>query len=293
LEAVHRIEILARRLSQEIDTIQQQASKKVEEVKELASRKLQVAWKNQMWSLPGAVLESIPAEDTSISEWPAREQSGLGGVGTYSFEAKLGGGSFGTVFKATSKDRGSVAVKVIQKSSVKNVSQLFSLNQELGIMQHVSPHSHVASALTAFHTANCIYLVMEFAGSMSLHKFVRSTLASEQAQALPRDTARSFCCQMGIALAHLHGLMVCHRDLKPANFIVSDTGHNLQLVDFGFAAMLCSKEQRLTACCGSLPFCAPEVLASTAGNGRSYNPFAADIWSLSLNFVEMACGPTA
>jgi len=291
LEAVHRIEILARRLSQEIDTIQQQATKKVEEVKELASRKLQVAWKNQMWTLPGAVLESIPAEDPSVTEWPASEQGGLGGVGGYSFEAKLGGGSFGTVFKALHKELGIVAVKVIQKSSVKNVSQLFSLNQELGIMQHIPQHNNVASAMTCFHTSNCIYLVMDYGGSMSLHKFVRSTLAAEGTSALPRDLARSFCCQMSVALSHLHILMVCHRDLKPANFIVSDTGNILRLVDFGFAAMLCSKEQRVTACCGSLPFCAPEVLNSTSGGGRSYNPFAADIWSVSLNFVEMACGP--
>mmetsp|Transcript_60224 Transcript_60224/g.173768 ORF Transcript_60224/g.173768 Transcript_60224/m.173768 type:complete len:951 (+) Transcript_60224:76-2928(+) len=290
-EAVHRIEILARRLSQEIDSIQAQATKRVEEVKELASRKLQVAWRNQMWTLPGAVLECIPAEDQSISEWPAREEGGLGGVGGYAFEAKLGGGSFGTVFKAQHKDYGTVAVKVIQKSGVKNVSQLFSLNQELGIMQHMPRHQNATAAMTSFHTSNCIYLVMEYAGSMSLHKFVRSTLAAEGSQALPRDLARSFCVQMAVALSHLHSLMVCHRDLKPANFIVSDQGNVLSLVDFGFAVMLCSKEQRLSACCGSLPFCAPEVLRASAGGGRTYDPFAADIWSLSLNFVEMACGP--
>jgi len=291
LEAVHRIEILARRLSQEIDSIQQQAAKKVEEVKELASRKLQVAWKNQMWTLPGAVLECIPSEDASVTEWPAREPGGLGGVGGYAFEAKLGGGSFGTVFKAHHKDQGVVAVKVIQKASVKNVSQLFSLNQELGIMQHVPTHGNVASAMHAFHTSNCIYLVMDYAGGMSLHKFVRTTLAAEGSSALPRDLARSFCCQMAVALSHLHSLMVCHRDLKPANFIVSDVGHILRLVDFGFAVMLCSKDQRLTACCGSLPFCAPEVLRASAGRGKNYNPFAADVWSVALNFVEMACGP--
>lgn len=290
LEAIHRIEILARKLSQEIDSIQQQAAKKVEDVKEMASKKLQVAWKNQMWTFPGAVLESIPTEDPSITEWAAKDKGILGGVGAYAFEARLGGGSFGTVFKAYHSERGTVAVKVIQKNSVKNASQLFSLNQELCIMQHMPSHANVTGAFHAFHTSNCIYLVMDYAGGMSLHKFVRATLAADGHSTLPRDLARSFCVQMAVALSHLHGLMVCHRDLKPANFIVSDTGNLLRLVDFGFAVMLCSKEQRLTACCGSLPFCAPEVLRAGSSD-RSYDPFAADVWSLSLNFVEMACGP--
>jgi serine/threonine protein kinase len=290
LEAVHRIEILARRLSMEIDIIQRQATKKVEEVKEMASKKLQVAWKTQMWMLPGSVLESIPSEDPSIHARAATDCGGLGGVGDYNFEARLGGGSFGTVFKAQHADYGTIAVKVIQKSSVKNVSQLFSLNQELGIMQHVPTHANVTAAHVAFHTSDCIYLVMEFSGGRDLHKFVRATLSSEGIRVLPRDLARSFCVQQAIAVSHLHNMMVSHRDLKPANFIVSDTGNILRLVDFGFAVMLCGKEQRLSACCGSLPFCAPEVLRA-GSTARGYDPFAADMWSLALNFVELACGP--
>jgi len=48
--------------------------------------------------------------------------------------------------------------------------------------------------------------------------------------------------------------------------------------------------QLLGDACGSLPFCAPEIL-ETLINGRRYDGFLADSWSLAVNFYELACGP--
>mmetsp|Transcript_73104 Transcript_73104/g.227920 ORF Transcript_73104/g.227920 Transcript_73104/m.227920 type:complete len:145 (+) Transcript_73104:1-435(+) len=51
--------------------------------------------------------------------------------------------------------------------------------------------------------------------------------------------------------------------------------------------------QRLVHCCGSLPFAAPEVLRlqqQKKATAQGYNGFAADVWSLAVNFVELTCG---
>ena len=48
--------------------------------------------------------------------------------------------------------------------------------------------------------------------------------------------ARFFFKQMVEAVKYCHSQKIAHRDLKPENFLLlSDTVHNLKLIDFGLA----------------------------------------------------------
>mmetsp|Transcript_110874 Transcript_110874/g.269432 ORF Transcript_110874/g.269432 Transcript_110874/m.269432 type:complete len:417 (-) Transcript_110874:214-1464(-) len=264
-------------------------SHEVDMVKKKAAKTLQISWDRFKWDLPGKVLENIPFKDDNVQEHS--EQNA--GIGEYVFTGQLGAGTFGAVFKAEHPSLGTCALKVIAKSSVKNVWQLLSIDSELCIMTNLSAHPHVARAHGAMHTEANIILVMDYCGPLNLHSFIAQTLKSSGEATLPAEAVQRFCKQEASGLSHLHSFMVCHRDLKPTNFIVSIDGSTLRLTDFGLAVMTCGPGQKLFHCCGSLPFAAPEVLRlqyDAQPNAVGYNGFAADIWSLAVNFVELGQG---
>jgi len=289
VEAMTRAEIQAQKvikLQDEAIDIQESAANEVDAARQTAQRNLQVAFKKVMWHLPGRLLESIPSEDSTLQERAGQAAGDFGGVGEYTFMAKLGRTVFGTVFKARSPQGLTVAVKVIHKSALKSVSHLFSVDQELCLMQNLPQHPNITRACAAMHAEKNIYLMMEYSGSVNLHHFILDRL--ENKGSMTEELVHCFIGQMAAAIAHLHNQMVCHRDLKPGNFVVSDWGDRLKLADFSLATMLCGPEQRLTQCCGSLPFVAPEIMRRDA---CGYDPLAADIWSLGMNFVELHKGP--
>lgn len=61
-----------------------------------------------------------------------------------------------------------------------------------------------------------------------------------------------------------------HRDLKPENILMSDG--IAKITDFGLAGVTTPLDATLHDACGTLEFCAPEVL-----RGKPYGP-PVDIW---------------
>eukprot|EP00747_Dinoflagellata_sp_TGD_P159888 gnl/TRDRNA2_/TRDRNA2_177933_c0_seq2.p1 gnl/TRDRNA2_/TRDRNA2_177933_c0~~gnl/TRDRNA2_/TRDRNA2_177933_c0_seq2.p1 ORF type:complete len:636 (-),score=102.69 gnl/TRDRNA2_/TRDRNA2_177933_c0_seq2:118-2025(-) len=246
----------------------------------------------------------IPAVDDTIVETPGvlPDLSGrVGGrVGQYTFDMLLGKGSFGSVYSARGGPFGStVAVKEISKKSLSSLDRLALLDRECCVTKYLPNHPAIVRAHEVLHTQSSIYVVMNYAGSLTLdiymQKFTGMHLHEEGQTAsgnVPHVLMDSLFAQLADAVAHVHNAQVCHRDIKPANLIVSLTNGDhpmLSLADFGLAAVVCSKEQLLFDSCGSLPFSAPEVLRSTH-NGPGYNGFAADAWSLAVTVVNMAWG---
>lgn len=239
--------------------------------------------KKFIWQLPGLVLDGIPALDEKLEEVPSE-----GRVGGYNFVRELGKGGFGKVYLATHPVRDQVAVKAIAKGSIGDARSLLSLDREFVLMLNTPPCPHIVHAWETLHGRHNLYLVMEYAGQQNLHSYVVQMVKRSHVEALPIETTEAFCSQAAVAVAHLHQHHVCHRDVKPANMIVADKDPLLKLTDFGLATLVASKDQRLQEHCGSLPFCAPEVLRSPQS---SYHGFATDIWSLGVVFVELDYGP--
>ena len=79
------------------------------------------------------------------------------------------------------------------------------------------------------------------------------------------------------ALQYLNKFGVVHRDIKPDNILVEKKDEELKvrLSDFGLAKIL-SKNETSNECCGSVPFCAPELLK------RQNYGVSVDVWSLGM-----------
>eukprot|EP00747_Dinoflagellata_sp_TGD_P158646 gnl/TRDRNA2_/TRDRNA2_177831_c0_seq8.p1 gnl/TRDRNA2_/TRDRNA2_177831_c0~~gnl/TRDRNA2_/TRDRNA2_177831_c0_seq8.p1 ORF type:complete len:691 (-),score=80.74 gnl/TRDRNA2_/TRDRNA2_177831_c0_seq8:1039-3111(-) len=267
------------------------------------------AEKQFMWNLAGSVFPNIPKQTKSIKETPGRAASNRegGSVGEYSFERMLGQGSFGAVYLAKGPERfgGKVAIKEIPKTIVKHPGSLASLDREFCIMRNMMPHPNVVHAREVLHTSSSFYVVMTYAGSMSLTAYmkkfredkrrtnskVKGPSETRTIAALPQEVSEQFMWQASAALAHLHKWQVCHRDVKPDNLIISNDNDelHLSLTDFGLATMVCGTNQTLHDCVGTIPFVAPEILWDENGR-QGYNGFQADAWSLAVTFVDLVWG---
>eukprot|EP00747_Dinoflagellata_sp_TGD_P140978 gnl/TRDRNA2_/TRDRNA2_176072_c0_seq1.p1 gnl/TRDRNA2_/TRDRNA2_176072_c0~~gnl/TRDRNA2_/TRDRNA2_176072_c0_seq1.p1 ORF type:complete len:692 (-),score=122.38 gnl/TRDRNA2_/TRDRNA2_176072_c0_seq1:34-2109(-) len=277
-----------------IDNLQKKTEKEVANAK-----------REFLWQLPGDMLQNIPKMDKNIDEKEgvSPDISGRigGGVDEYTFEVLLGKGSFGACYKASCKRfGGTVAVKEIAKSSIQSGRALASLDREFCIMRYLKSHQNIVTAHEVLHTQESFYVVMTFAGTMTLNAYCKKR-QKEQGNlkggngcdklALTQEEVERFFAQSAAAVAHLHRSQVCHRDIKPENIIVSDasTKPSVALTDFGLATVVCNEDQVLRDCVGSLPFAAPEVLRQVR-RCAGYRGFPTDAWSLAVTFVDLAWG---
>lgn len=81
------------------------------------------------------------------------------------------------------------------------------------------------------------------------------------------------------ALDYIHSKQIVHRDLKPSNILITHNGHNVKLIDFGFADA--DSFTLLKAPAGTVSYAAPELLSGGAADCR------ADLFSLGLIIKQL------
>ena len=175
----------------------------------------------------------------------------------YIFDIKLGGGSYGDVWRCTHKFKPSMvfAVKRIHPSTLdkqltKNPREtekdkIAFLQRETDHMVKINTHPH----LNIIRIEECIwtdsgmpaFIVMEYAEGIELKQWISRDRLSEV-------KARMIIKQVIKAVAHLHSLDIMHRDIKPNNIMVTNgadpaSGAPLvKLIDFGLAKALTGED---------------------------------------------------
>jgi serine/threonine protein kinase len=143
-------------------------------------------------------------------------------------------------------------------------------------------HDNLIRLSHVFHSPSQILLQMEDGGRKSLFAYLRK----RQWLPLSFEKVTSIIAQCSTAVCHMHlGPKIVHRDIKPENFVVAETvnGPIVKLCDFGLARIMESSKSCSTAC-GTFPFIAPELTKAS-----TYDPFAADIWSMGMVHLEVLC----
>ena len=105
---------------------------------------------------------------------------------------------------------------------------------------------------------------------------------------LEEKYARHYFKQLLDGLNYLHSSGYAHRDLKPENLML-DTGFNLKIADFGFAAPAQGRDGSgmLETQLGTASYMAPEIHLGKPYSGPSVDLFAAAI----ILFVIMTQRP--
>jgi eukaryotic-like serine/threonine-protein kinase len=227
-------------------------------------------------SVDGA--EPIPLERrrSPLPDWLLPRRT----IGAFYVVRPLGSGGASSVFMArrmeernNAKAEG-FALKVpdydpttARSLSEQEFLQLF--REEAGALLGLPPHENLARFVTFDLAARPKpILVMELIRGAGLDRLIRS-------RSLTAEQALRYLDGILAALEAMHGAGVGHLDIKPSNVILRD-GQTPVLVDFGLSG------RHLRPGCGTLEYCAPEVL----GLVEAKAPQPADMYAFACTAFE-------
>ncbi|XP_067832594.1 cyclin-dependent kinase 4 [Heptranchias perlo] len=202
-------------------------------------------------------------------------------VTQYEPVAEIGGGAYGTVYKARDSRSGKFV-------ALKNVRVQMS---EDGLPPSTVREVALLKRLEHFDHPNIVRL-FDVCATMRTDRETKVTLVFEHVDqdlktylekapspGLPAETVKDLMNQLLSGLAFLHSHSVVHRDLKPENILVTSRGQ-VKLADFGLARIY-SCQMALTPVVVTLWYRAPEVLL------QSTYATPVDLWSTGCIFAEM------
>jgi tRNA A-37 threonylcarbamoyl transferase component Bud32 len=209
--------------------------------------------------------------------------------GRYIPEEKIGGGGFGTVYRAkdTLYDR-EVALKVPHAETMRDprVRELFLQEARAAAKLDDLNNPHICRVLDADAVGGRPYLVMQLIAGTPLRRY-----RPDGTDYMDAGRAAGLVYTVARAMAAVHGQGMIHRDLKPDNvLIVPGQPEPLPvIIDFGLALALNRADAafpRPNEFAGTLWYMAPEVFSPEE---TPVGP-ASDVWSLGVILYELLTG---
>ena len=191
----------------------------------------------------------------------------------YGILSPLGTGAGSVIYKAVSRQSGEpVAIKWVRRRRRADDRYIRQVENEWQVCSRLN-HPNVVGVRELVHCRDLFWLrgcalVMEYVDGRPL-----ATL-----EELPLTSLLEYFIQTASALEHIHEQGYAHCDLKPHNILVRRNGLTVKLVDFGIAAPLGSKRERVQ---GTVSFIAPEQTEPGTVDRRT------DIFNLGATMYRM------
>ena len=222
-----------------------------------------------------------PAEAQASPSGPApRELKSGDKLGKYVVEEHLGGGAFGSVYRAEDTVlKRKVALKVPTRDRFPSGDAFELYLQEA---QAIAQLDHPGIVPVYDHGElegeQGFYLVLKYIEGGSLAEFLKSEKPSW-------EQSVQIMLAISEAVGVIHGAGYRHRDLKPANILLDAEGKP-HVSDFGLAIHEDLQHLRRGELGGTLPYMSPEQVRGEVDrlDGRS------DIWSLGVILYELLTG---
>ena len=184
----------------------------------------------------------------------------------------IGGGGFGTVWKAYDRTRSQwVAIKVLHGQYTRDKS-------------FIERFQRGARAMARLRHQNVVKIEGDYAKDNGFHYFVMELVEGENLASavlngrLDAALVLPLIRQIGDVLHHAHSNGVIHRDVTPANVLLRADGRPL-LTDFDLA-LVADSTAGTRGAMGTVPYAAPETwMDASAANER------ADIFSLGMIMI--------
>ena len=217
---------------------------------------------------------------------PAQAVPGSVLGGRIRLDEPIGGGSFGTVFRARHLGlERDVAVKILATSAGTDPEALARFEREGASACRVQHPNAVAVLHFDVNPGGVAYLVMELLSGHSLEKEL------EERGPLSPERCAQIVVPVCSALAAAHAAGVVHRDVKPSNVFLHRTprGEVTKILDFGIAKLVAEAAigQNLTID-GSL-LGTPAYMAPERFRRGPLTPMS-DIYSVGAMLYEMLAG---
>ncbi|XP_063168690.1 mitogen-activated protein kinase kinase kinase kinase 1 [Candoia aspera] len=188
---------------------------------------------------------------------------------------RVGGGTYGEVYKARNRESGKLsAIKIVKMEAD---DDCVAIQQEI-LMVKTCKHQNIVAYYGSYIRFNKLWICMEFCAGGSLQDIYQVTgpLSELQIAYICRETLQG--------LSYLHSQGKIHRDIKGANILLNDQGE-VKLADFGISAQLSATFARRMSFIGTPYWMAPEVAAVELKGG--YNE-RCDVWSVGITAIELA-----
>ncbi|EAY11011.1 CAMK family protein kinase [Trichomonas vaginalis G3] len=175
-------------------------------------------------------------------------------------------GAYGTVYLVYSTQYGSnFALKRIPEKlfSASEIDCLIALDDQ-----------KIVSLYKYFKFDGYVYLLMEHCQN-DLEKLLRYS------KMLSNKELQKYVYDVILCVKACHDRKIAHCDIKPSNFLIDKYGR-VKITDFGLSKIY-SENPTSSEFKGTKLFMAPEIFKKA-----SYNPMAADIWSLGVTLFYIA-----
>jgi serine/threonine-protein kinase len=196
--------------------------------------------------------------------------------GRWRLTARLGGGGFGSVYRADDPQDRPVAVKLLSRELAEEPEFRQRFLREGRIASRLV-HPNIVLAHQYGDDQGQPYLVMDLvAGGSLADELSRGPLSSPRIAEIAR--------QVGAGLQFAHDRGVVHRDLKPDNLLID--GHRVKIADFGMAVAAEFAALRLTATgavLGTKAYLSPDQLRG------QFSPLS-DQYTLGIILYELLTG---
>ena len=198
----------------------------------------------------------------------------------YELKEELGKGKFGVVnLGIHKKTQQKVAVKIINKDSIKSIEDKELVKVEIGILK-LCHHPNVVRLLDHIENLDYIFIVTEYIEGGTLGQYLKKNNFN-----FTEQQAANMIYQIASGIKYLHNYGIVHRDLKPDNIMITEPNEKgiLKIMDFGLSKIVSSQEKMIDGY-GTLSYVAPEVLLRAPYNKE------VDIWSLGIILYYILCG---
>lgn len=182
------------------------------------------------------------------------------------------GAGYSILFTVISGER-KLFLKALNQRQGASAENLARLQREYKILEQLYGNEHIVRCISWCEDAEvgpCI--VMEYVDGATLSDFLKTSPSNKEKKRILGELLD--------ALAFVHSHQVVHNDLKPENILITRNGHNVKLIDFGYAD---SDSNRDKATGGTEAYAAPELA------NREQTDVTSDIFS--LGFVIKALFP--
>ena len=147
-------------------------------------------------------------------------------------DARIGGGSFGTVYRVRHTiERKNYAAKIIDKNKIKIAygdSAVEKIYKEARNLAKLNGHPHVVEYKQVDENDSYVLIAMGLCQKNMAAHF------NERKKTLSPQSIRQYLLQLAKGLEYLHSQGIVHRDLKQDNICFGPDG-KLKLVDLGLA----------------------------------------------------------
>lgn len=197
----------------------------------------------------------------------------------YTFQARIGTGSFGTVYSYNDKYLNcTVALKMCDTTTALEDDKF---EREIENLRRVH-HNNIVRV----HDVYCIpfanIMVLEYCCHGDFFDIIK-----DKGGPLTERQTRFYFMQLLNGIQAIHASNVCHRDVKLENLLL-DSSCNLKISDFDLSGSFTDAGKPIFHTrCGTLEYMAPEILVT----GRpTYDGTKTDVWSAAICLFVMMMG---